>query len=282
MFKSDEVIRTLESDPYEHLGDIRPTVKRICQLLRVTEYEKVLTKTGYCRINATVQFQSDGKMEKVGVARYTELFFEYEREGTHNPGEQTSVWYSIDVARDDGPREKVLWVKVFAAGDVPSSMPAKNLDELMTGDNDDDGWEDMDESGDEDDIESTEQAESKLKKARLHEDEPSKNTGGNDEDEKMEDRKDQKDEDEDEKDEESAGPPMEDRFTAGMDPDALEQFLHWTQLGKMEDITVFFLLVSFPFYEMEFDLVGFVLDAVFGPDDDDDDDDDEEDDEKEN
>ena len=254
MFKSDEVIRMLQSDPYEHLGGIKSSTQRLCQLLRVTEFEKELTKNGYCRIAATVQMKADTKMSKVGVSKYVELCFEYERDGTQNPGDQASVWYSIDVSRDDGPREKMLWVKVFCAGSVPSTLPAKNLEE---GDDEEGGWEDIDDD-DDDDNESTEQAESKLKKARIEE-------GESDEDEKMKEAKDSDDKD---ADGDGGEVPLEDRFTAGMDPDALEQFMHWVRLGKMDDATVFFLLMTFPFYEMEFDLTGFVLDAVFGPDDD--------------
>ena len=249
MYKTDEVIRTLESDPYENLDDIKSSVQRLCQLLRVTEFEKVLTKTGYCRMTGTLAIRPDGKMNKVGVTKYVELFFEYERDGTQNPGEQTSVWYSIDVARDDGPREKVLWVKVFAAGSVPSTLPAKNMDE------DEDDWEDIDEDED-DDHESAEQTESKVKKAKIQRDKP--------EDEKME-------EDDMENGGDDKEAPTEDRFTAGIDPDSLERFLRWTQLVKMQDATAFFLLMSFPFYEMEFDLTGYILDAVFGPDDDEED-----------
>jgi len=54
-----------------------------------------------------------------------------------------------------------------------------------------------------------------------------------------------------------------DRYAAYMDPDVLHDFLEWTQLG-MDEFTTFFFLMSFPFYEHEWDLVGFVLDTVFG------------------
>jgi hypothetical protein len=73
---------------------------------------------------------------------------------------------------------------------------------------------------------------------------------------------------------------MKDVFTAGVDPDILQQCL--SELGvddpvlSEDDSAAIFLLMSFPFYEHEWDLVGFVLDAAFGPDGDSDDDDDEE------
>jgi hypothetical protein len=59
-----------------------------------------------------------------------------------------------------------------------------------------------------------------------------------------------------------------DGFVAHMDPDALGRFLEWSGLGKMDEATAFFLLMSFPFYEHEWDLVGYILDGVFGFNDD--------------
>lgn len=54
-----------------------------------------------------------------------------------------------------------------------------------------------------------------------------------------------------------------DRFAAYLDPDVLANLLEWTQLG-MDEYTTFFFLMTFPFYEHEWDLVGFALDSVFG------------------
>ena len=34
----------------------------------------------------------------------------------------------------------------------------------------------------------------------------------------------------------------------------------------MDDLTAFFILMTFPYYEHEWDMVGLVLDAVFGMD----------------
>ena len=170
MFQTEQVKSMLRSDPYEHLQDIKRSVETLCQVLQVTEYEKVQTPQGYCRIAATITIPPDVKMQKIGaVSKYVQLYFLYEREGTRHDGEPTSVWYAIDVARDDGPREKILWVKVFAAGSVPSALPAQNLDE--DGEDEEDGWEDIEEDDNGDDDQSTDQAESKLKKARLSEDE---------------------------------------------------------------------------------------------------------------
>ena len=61
----------------------------------------------------------------------------------------------------------------------------------------------------------------------------------------------------------AAEKPESDRYAAYMDPDTLDDLLTWTQLG-MNEYTAFFFLMTFPFYEHEWDLVGFVLDTVFG------------------
>ena len=67
-----------------------------------------------------------------------------------------------------------------------------------------------------------------------------------------------------------------DRYGAHINPETLTDLLTWSQL-EMDEYTVFFFLMTFPFYEHEWDLVGFVLDTVFaesleeGDDDDDED-----------
>lgn len=54
-----------------------------------------------------------------------------------------------------------------------------------------------------------------------------------------------------------------DRFAAYIDPEIMDSLLH--SLGvKMEEGNMFFFLMTFPFWEHEWDLVGFVLDVVFG------------------
>lgn len=62
-----------------------------------------------------------------------------------------------------------------------------------------------------------------------------------------------------------------DQYHAGMDADNLQSFLTAAKLQPVDDVTAAFLLLTFPFFEHEWDLVGFVLDAVFGQEDDTDD-----------
>ena len=49
-----------------------------------------------------------------------------------------------------------------------------------------------------------------------------------------------------------------------MDPEVLETFLESTNLKSLNEATAFFLLMTLPFYEHEWDIVGYVLDTVFG------------------
>ena len=59
-----------------------------------------------------------------------------------------------------------------------------------------------------------------------------------------------------------------------MDPDVLHHFLQWANLMPMGDATAFFLLMTFPYYEHEWDLIGHVLEEVFGSGSDEEDEDD--------
>ena len=61
-----------------------------------------------------------------------------------------------------------------------------------------------------------------------------------------------------------------DSYLAHLDPDVLHEFLNLTKIqtknDDMHEGTAFFLLMTFPFYEHEWDLVGFVLEEIFGDD----------------
>mmetsp|Transcript_5207 Transcript_5207/g.6714 ORF Transcript_5207/g.6714 Transcript_5207/m.6714 type:complete len:311 (+) Transcript_5207:84-1016(+) len=57
-----------------------------------------------------------------------------------------------------------------------------------------------------------------------------------------------------------------DKYAAYVDPEILEKFLKWAALD-LDAQNSLFLLMTFPFYEHEWDLFGFLLDCVFGYDD---------------
>jgi len=70
-------------------------------------------------------------------------------------------------------------------------------------------------------------------------------------------------------------PATHDKYIAYLDPDLLHEFVAMNlgaigkQYSSINEATVFFILMTFPFYEHEWDIVGMVLDEVFGHEDDD-------------
>ena len=68
-----------------------------------------------------------------------------------------------------------------------------------------------------------------------------------------------------------------DRFGVFVDPQCIVGFLDRVNMNMNEQSVVYFLL-TFPFYEHEWDMSGFVLSSMFDGDDDDDDMDDEDED----
>jgi hypothetical protein len=201
------------------------------------------------------------------------------------------VRYSIDVSTDYGERESLLVVEVFARANFPSSKPAVCINddpELIQRSDDDeeeDGWEDMDD----DDI----AAEANAAEHDMSDNDPTlvtrksmdtttsppkgakkqKNCEEEDIDLPAKANKkqnppanghshDQKNVDESENNNNSN---LEgDAYRVHLDPDVLHNFLKWANLMPMGEATAFFLLMTFPYYEHEWDLIGHVLDEVFG------------------
>ena len=132
---------------------------------------------------------------------------------------------------------------MWADGNQPhASLKAQDLQ----GDEDDeDGWEDIDS-----DEENEQESKRQRRESSGSEKESKKATGDDDEHQQKE-----------------AGDDNEvrsDRFAAAMDPDLLHQFLDAIDFAEIDEATAFFLLMTFPFYEHEWDIVGFVLNSVFG------------------
>jgi hypothetical protein len=71
----------------------------------------------------------------------------------------------------------------------------------------------------------------------------------------------------DEDDNDSSTTERVDLYSVDLDGDLLHDFLDCTGLEPMPEDKAFFLLMTFPFYEQEWDLIGYVLDEVFGMDD---------------
>mmetsp|Transcript_15837 Transcript_15837/g.20682 ORF Transcript_15837/g.20682 Transcript_15837/m.20682 type:complete len:305 (+) Transcript_15837:82-996(+) len=245
MQETELVKDALRADPFECLKGTN--VDRLYKLLQVPDCHKVYTKAGYCNISAVCQFNADVKMKTRGTNSCVELHFHYERHGEIpiDGSDAPTVAYYIDLSRDNGPCERLLWVQVYAAGQSPSNKPAVNMMDAEDGE-----WEDMSDDDGEKDEEDVVKLGKRIREGTITEkrEEPElemKNASDDD-------------------DQEMENPP--DRFIAGIDPEVLARFLQWTALGKDmdDDLASFYFLMTFPYYEHEFHLLDYLLEAVFG------------------
>jgi hypothetical protein len=264
---------------YQQLPAGATNIAAFIEAVEVTDYHRVITKEGYAYIQAVVQIgNAAADAPSSSATSIVELIFRYERRcheasatlasprGSSNSSH--TVWYSIDLSKDHQAAERMLWVQVWPVGSVPSPNKAKNI----ISDGDDDLWSDIENEDDDDEQYLDEQYlnEKQAKKARSdavvgqHD-----NHYEEQQQELFVGRPNPITEQENQQD--------CDRFVAGIDPKVLRQFLIWSKLlfpaadSNIDNLSAFFLLMTFPYYEQEWDLVGYVLDAVFDFNDDDDD-----------
>jgi hypothetical protein len=245
--------------------------------------------------------------------RFVELRFCYERTANmtdsalRSPGgdpSPTYVSYQIDYCGSSsssssssdssgagpiGPRQRLLWVNVVAPLGTPSPHGAQMYDD----DGDDSAlWSDVesdDEKGNTRGATGKFTSPDKKRRKRCTPD-----CGCDEEDKFLPKASNPNDEtaekdlnaEEDKIDDDENGPLVnaKDVFAGGVDPDVLQELLAELQVGDPvltdDDSAAIFLLMTFPFYEHEWDMVGYVLDSAFGPDGDDDSDDHDEEDER--
>ncbi|GAX22048.1 hypothetical protein FisN_6Hh295 [Fistulifera solaris] len=288
--ETERVRELLISDPFEHWKENESLAKKIEVLgerLQVIDVHRVATLSGYSFIDAVVEISQKPpsrleerkrnvkeklkkKMERCTIddrssvnqidtaVPMMQLIFRYERrseESTANtethrvdPGiDSPTVCYSIDLTNGLGPVQKLLWVQVWADGHRRTEhLTPVNLDE----DGDADGWEDIDEDEDE----GVDEAPEQKRQRRDEEVEPTVIK------EQSEPMQVETPESVDER---------ADRYVAGIDPEVLQLFIEWIGLGshsngEVSDVTIFFLLMTFPFFEHEWDIIGYLLDSVFG------------------
>jgi hypothetical protein len=207
------------------------------------------------------------------------------------------VRYTIELSKNHQHKENLLVVEVWAPREHPSAEPAVCVNHLMEqqqhqkqqqqhnnitdedDDDDEDGWEDIEDDG-QDETNATKnnhihQASSKpshdgqspnnvQKQAskRQKTDHNDVDNGRNSSNEDVKEEKETQCQDSDDE-------PTHDSYYVYLDPDLLNEFMNVTGLQPMEEGTGFFLLMTFPFMEHEWDLTGYVLDEVFGCDEDD-------------
>ena len=263
---------TLDADPYklcEDDADVRRQFGRLQGLMNVVSCTRTKTMDGNVTIHCVVELSRDDKMN-ANIKENVRLEFAYDRSPityidskdkhapndadndnndgntgddcdtsmiTSGPGDDvhrgTRIMYSIDFSFDHGPKERLITIEVMASGEAPSSEQAIPMEDDEGGDGED-VWEDFDEDG-----EPLSKAEADDVVENMDEDEASQKTG-------IKDGKDGKD-----------------RYAAYVDPEELHKFLSCTGLVFDEATSIYFLM-TFPYFEFEWDLLGFLLDAVFG------------------
>ena len=244
--ETEEVRDAISSDPYENLAGISSkALKRFKETLRVRVCDRQRCGADFARIHAIVTV---GVSNTCGNA---ELYLTYERkpqrgarpnEKGHHP---CQVSYSIELGYDHGERQQLLDVSVWAASNVPSTQAAICIDNRL-----EEEWDDVD---DDEDIENNDQAvespnEAQLKKKqRTHSVADVIERGDSGQAETNNDDEANRDE-----------------FMAFLDPDVMQSFLESAGLQPLDDGTAFFLLMTLPFFEHEWDIVGLVLDQIFG------------------
>jgi hypothetical protein len=250
MKETQEICDMLDADPMEQLTDIRRQVEHLKKKIQVTSCSRVRTGFDYSAIDAVVSVQETHNLQ---------LTFKYERKPSED-GQGCQVWFSIEISHDYGEKIMLLLVQVFAAAGAPSTEKAVCLqapEEESEG-----GWEGIDEDDENDGdvgakaavICSDSDSEASLsRKKQKTTDSPEQLLHGEEQKEVIADDALQ--------DEEKA---THDSFSASLDPEVLQDFLESAGLLPMSEATAFFLLMTLPFYEPEWDLVGYVLDEVFG------------------
>ena len=170
---------------------------------------------------------------------------------------KTIITYKIDYSVDFGKMERLLGVDIYALNEHPSLEQAISLQ-------------------DEDVVESLDEESNNTKNSvdgNVHRNDKITSTGEDDvfEEVEMSDNGDDNDDSQSKGNNSSGG--GGDRFGVYINPENVVAFLDRTNFN-LNDRSVFYFLLTFPFYEFEWEIPGFVFDALFDDEDDDDDDED--------
>ena len=298
LFVTEHVRSALTADPFQHLKENIPQkfMEEIINSVSIVSHHSVKTMEGYVRTeavvslskqpseyvpptssNATSSVSINKKRPRThhGSAGNLKLHFTYSR-SSMTSRHPCTVSYTIDVCNTtEQARQPLLWVQVYAAGVVPSSHNSSHA--ININETDDDGqWSDIDddENDDNDPIHenvSKDDAHEPSRKVELTSscvNTPDVETSDSQIDNHIERVENGL----------SDNGSTVDRYEAGMDPDVVSVLVsHLSSITEKPsvkskdftcygDITIFFLLMTFPFYEHEWDIVGFLLKAVFDSD----------------
>ena len=191
---------------------------------------------GHCHIHGIVQLQT-----KNSSTEFVQLEFSYERTPQNKKKNNgTNIVYTIWKSTNYGPKDIFINIEVLATGDTPSTEEAIPM--FQSNDDDEDQvWEDIivSEDEEEDNCEPMEDSTSPMTRRN--------------ESTELEDGK--------------------DYYSAFVNPSILTDW-YTTWKSKLDDAATLYLLMTFPFYEHEWDIVGYLMDTVFDQMDDDDETDD--------
>lgn len=257
MKETQHTIDMLDSDPMEQFSRVKPQIERLKTILQVRSCSRIRATNNYCRIDAVVGFKQTDNLE---------LTFRYERKRRQEEDGRISkdgfhIRYSIEMSVNHQQRENLIVVEVWAASNWPSIQKAVCINEMLQGENSEDGgWEDIDEDDDDQDQKGTITQDETI---RQHQSEDSPHA--NSKRQRLNESNNQETNENVVPTEETGDEP--DSYLAHLDPDVLHEFLELAGIhsnNEMHEGTAFFLLMTFPFYEHEWDLVGYLLEEIFG------------------
>jgi len=290
MKETQYIIDMFDADPMQQFSLVKPQIERLKNLIQVKSCSRIRTTNDYCKIDAVVTFD-EKKCDT--TCNDLQLTFRYERKRRRQNEEDGSssvskigshIRYSIEMAVNHQQREDLIVVEVWADNNLPSIEKAICINQMLQGDDeneingsDNDNWDDIEGGGEEnmlkepiiiktDTSEEIEENISPQKKNGSNQ-KRQKLDGSQEETEKSENNCISKDGDSDTNDESNEP----DSYLAYLNPDVLHDFLEFSGLlsktpEEMHDGTAFFLMMTFPFYEQEWDLVGHLLEGIFGDD----------------
>jgi len=170
---------------------------------------------------------------------------------------KTIITYKIDYSVDYGKMEQLLGVDVYALGKHPSVEEAIAIDEGQ--DSEDDNS--MNGSGDDDEAKECDDRSDTHSNGKENNTKPSPTGDAEFEEIEMSDHSSSGGNDDTENDADNG-----DRFGVFADPENVVAFLTRANLNLNEQ-SVFYFLLTFPFYEHEWDICGFLLSGLFDDDD---------------
>ncbi|MGK3742566.1 MAG: hypothetical protein ACI8RD_002487 [Bacillariaceae sp.] len=268
MKETETTLSILELDPMG--SGVKPQIQRLKKLMRVTSCSRVRAGSDYCRIEATILFEKCNNMQ---------LTFRYERNRRQdNDGNIISgflIRYTIEMSVNYQQRESIITLEIHTHNNSPSSEKAVCMNQAFEDEDEgegDDGWEDI-EDGDDDAVRQN------VEELTIEKDTTPTSKGldlksessGTSQKQKNGDAKRQKLNDNNNINGETNLPTKDggstsdepDSYLAHIDPDVLHKFLNLAGLKNIDECASFFLLMTFPFYEQEWDLVGYLYETIF-------------------